>query len=274
MRAPLPPGMPIDNHRMAGWVGLFSGYRHAVTEQRVDRWLNQFRTNDRDLAARALDCVDFITHEQMAAAFRSILNSLNGWSRDANFRQGRWRFVAFSTSAGQSGDSMLHRFRLANGLSGRQYNELFIYKSQLLSENLGPEDTVVFVDDFSATGTQACDGWGDIEELLPGDPTVFLVLVAASSAARERIGNETGLTVVPHIELTEQDNIYLPACGYFTQHEKDTLLRYCRVADNRYPRGFGNCGFVIVFAHNCPNNSIPILHGYHPRWEGLFRKHD
>lgn len=34
------------------------------------------------------------------------------------------------------------------------------------------------------------------------------------------------------------------------------------------------CGFVIVFAHTCPNNSIPILHVSHTKWQGLFRRYD
>lgn len=261
--------------RMGNWTSDFTGYRHAITEERIDRWLGQFDKKDRDLAARTLDCIDFITHEQMTKAFRSILSSLNGWSRNRKERVGRWRFVAFSVSAGESGDTMLHKFRLATGLNGRQYNDFFIHKSDLLKEKLGPNDTVVFVDDFSGTGKQVCDAWAEnIEELLPGTPNIFLILVAASISARKRIEEETELTVNSSIELTDRENIFSPNCNHFTSEEKEILLKYCRRADGRQPKGFGDCGFVIVFAHNCPNNSIPILHARHQKWEGLFRRYD
>ncbi len=274
MKRPLPRGSDIDSARMSGWVDEFSGYRHPVSDGRIDRWLNQFKSGHRDLARRILDCVDFITYQQMAQAFRNLLNTLSGWNRNENLRRGRWRFVALSMSAGESGDPMLHKFRLANGLNGRQYNDLFIYKSELLSQNLGPHDTVVFVDDFAGTGRQVCDAWTMIEELLPGDPVVFLILVSVSIGAREKISNQTRITVVPYMELTGCDNIFSPKCKHFTSSEKDTILEYCRIADNRKPKGFSDCGFVIVFAHNCPNNSIPILHAHHPKWAGLFRRSD
>lgn len=275
MKHPMHRGSAINMQRMTGWVSVFSEYRHAVTEARIDRWLNQFNQHDRDLAARVLDCVEFITNEQMSAAFRSILNRLEGWDKDEKRRRGRWRFVPFSGSAGESGDSMLHKFRLANGLNGRMYNKLFIYRSELLGEKMGPGDTVVFVDDFSGTGNQACTAWRrEFEELLPDKPTVYLILIAASNAARERIEDETDLTVISHIQLTEADDIFSSRCRHFTQDERDKLLQYCRRGDKHNPRGFGDCGFVVVFTHNCPNNSIPILHVYNQRWEGLFRRYD
>jgi hypothetical protein len=170
---------------------------------------------------------------------------------------------------------MIHHFRLANNLSSKVYDGLFIYKSDLLAADLGPQDTVVFIDDFSGTGKQVKDAWDEnIKELLPGNPRIFLVLVAISRDAKEKIKQETDLIVVNEIELTEADDIFSPACQHFDETEKVSLLRYCKRADSQIPKGFGDCGFVVVFAHRCPNNSIPVLHSNHPRWEGLFRRHD
>lgn len=275
MKTPLPPGTPIDRSRFSRWLLDFIGYRYSVSEQRIDRWLDQFNGEDKDTAARILDCVDFVTHQQMVAAFRNTLNILPGWDRNESLRQGRWRFISFSTSAGESGDTMLHVFRRANELTGSQYNELFIYKSDLLNQELGTEDTVIFVDDFAGTGDQATNAWAEhIEELLPGNPRIFLVLVAASINAIHRVNDETGLTIMPYIELNEQDNIFSVSCNHFSNREKETILRYCNKANSSHPKGRGDCGFVIVFYHTCPNNSIPILHMDHQSWSGLFRRHD
>lgn len=275
MKVPRSRGSNVDMARMKNWLDDFYGYRHSVAESRIDRWLNQFDREHRDLAARTLDCVDFITNEQITKAFQSVLGSLPGWSKDERHRHGNWRFVAFSVSAGESGDTMLAQFRLANGLDKKKYNHLFVHKSELLRQGLGPEDTVVFVDDFAGTGNQACNAWNEnIQELLPEGPGIFLVYVAASAAARKRITEETEITVAPHIELIEPDNIFSHKCTHFTKAEKETLLSYCRKADRANPRGYGSCGFVIVFAHRCPNNSIPILHADHKAWHGLFRRHD
>jgi len=275
MRTPRPRASAIDMKRMREWMGDFGSYRVAINEARIDRWLNQFAADDQDLAARLLDAVDFITYTQMVHAFRNILASLDGWHIDPASRIGKWRFAPFSGSSGESGDTMMWQFRHANNLTGKQYRDLFIYRRDLLGEDFGPNDTVVFVDDFSGTGTQACDAWKEqLEELLPNSPRTYLVLVVASTAARNRISDETGLTVVNNIDLTGRDNIFSAECAHFTEKEKATILEYCEKADKREPRGFGDCGYVVVFAHKCPNNSIPILHKRSRHWEGLFRRYD
>src|SRR5438094_10510927 len=116
---------------MQDWLADFAGYRVNVNEGRIDRWLQQFDPGHRDLAARLLDAVDFISYEQIAEAYRQTLRTLPGWHAAQNRRPGRWRFVPFSFSAGESGDSMLHVFRVANGLQHHRYNELFLHLRDL-----------------------------------------------------------------------------------------------------------------------------------------------
>jgi hypothetical protein len=256
------------------WVADFRGYRIAVTEQRIDRWLEQFSDDHRDLAARALDAVDFLGPEDIANACRVLLAGLTGWHPDATRREGKWRFVAFSGSAGESGDEMLTLFRRANSLASTAYSELFIHRSDLVREDFGPDDTVVFVDDFSGTGNQAVEYWPQFDELLPGRPNAHLLLVAATKKAVVRIGKETRLTVTSHRTVGDPGNVFLNACKVFTPQDKALLLDYCKRADKRNPKGYGDCGLTLVFAHNCPNNSIPVLHVSTSRWEGLFRRND
>lgn len=271
MRQPRKRGRAIDNHRIAGWVRRFAGYRQEVSACGVQAWLEQFDQHDRDLAARILDCVTYVTDEQIEGAFRSTLDHLPGWSPNKSARTGKWRFVAYSRAAGESGDAMLHRLRSAVGLTSARHHELFIGRSDLLREDLGPEDTVVFVDDFAGTGRQVSVGWKEVmKELLPGEPRVFLVLVATSAAAKQRIEEETELQVRSRLVLTKSDDVFSRQCKHFSHPERELLLRYCRRANKKNPKGFGDCGFVLILAHKAPNNSIPVLHATHDRWRGLF----
>jgi hypothetical protein len=168
---------------------------------------------------------------------------------------------------------MLNRFRHANNLNGAKHDELFIHRSELVSERLGADDTVVFVDDFSGTGDQVCNGWNEIfSELLVGDPRVYLVLVAASTKALARVQSETDLIPVVQHEIRRSDSVF--ESGYFTEAEKSVIKDYCTIAEPARPMGHGDCGFVLVFAHTCPNNTIPILHASRSQWEGLFRRYD
>lgn len=273
MKRPLKRGTPIDHIRFKRWQD-FIAYRDSVNDGRIDRWLSQFANKDLDLAARVLDSVEFISFGQVTAAFRSAMDSLAGWNRDPKKRIGRWRFAPFSGTTGKSGDSMLHVFRGQTGMNFKKYNELFIHRSELLQADLGPKDNLVFVDDIAGTGSQACDAWVDMfQELLPRNPNVYLLLVRASVDAMKRIRTETSMEVVSYVALTEADNIFSSSCRFFDEEEKKSILKYCKKANARTPKGYGECGFVVVFYHRCPNNSIPILHACNHQWEGLFPRH-
>ena len=275
MKTPLERNAPIDLKRIRRWVRDFSAYRHSVGEERIRDWIKQFNSQDQDIAARVLDCVDFFSHEQITRAFRSILKGLDGWHQDAKKRQGQWRFIPYSASAGESGDSMMHQFRIANNLAGKQYNELFIYRSDILRESLGRDDSVVLVDDFVGSGNQVCESWSEqFGELLAEVGRVYLVVVAACVDGVSRVREQTDLQVVPHHSITKADNIFATRCRTFSPSDKTALLRYCTKADNVNPKGKWDCGLLVVFAHTCPNNSISVLHAANSHWEGLFRRYN
>ena len=281
VRTPKARGKSIDDRRIESWLDRFDGYRVAVTDERIGIWFKNFRDQDQELGARVLDAVTFLKSEDMDAAVRDLARRLPGWHKNPAQRRSKWRFVAFSISAGESGDSMLHRFRTALGLTGSRYSELFIHKADLLRQGIGAEDSVVFIDDFAGTGQQACRAWRGhpetgitgLAELLPGNPKTYLILIAAGKRAVDRITQETSLKVIARHVLHASDDIFSGDCLHFTPTEKDSLLGYCKRADHKIPRGYGGCGFVIVLAHKTPNNSIPVLHASHHRWRGLFPRH-
>lgn len=271
MREPRPAGTPVDARRYQGWLREFEGYRHQVTRGRIEDWLNQFQPRHQDLAARALDCVDFIGSTRIDAAYRQLLSQIPGWNRNRDRRSGEWRFVPFSASAGESGDAMIHRFRRANNLQGHIFNELFIHPRDLFRAKLQHTDTVVFVDDFSGSGNQVIKNWTEVfAELLPDGPTVYLILIAAPILATQRIAAETSINVICDISLQDGDNVFSDRCVRFASHDKQLINEYCTRVDGALPAGFGNCGLLVVFAHDCPNNSIPILHRVTANWTGLF----
>lgn len=271
MRQPENRGAAIDATRIQRWLTRFHGYRLAVTKRRVRKWIGRFRVADADLAARVLDAVEFFTDEDLERILRKIHGRLRqrGWNSDKK-GGARWRFVAFGASAGESGDTMLHTFRRANEIRGSRFNQYFPYKAELVAQRLGPEDTVVFFDDISGSGQQAAENSEHLRELLPDGPRILLVLIALSTKARKRIESQTPIRLMCHLELSASDNVFSASCSHFTQAEQHRLLTYCDVANPSAPRGYGDCGFLIVFSHDCPDNSIPVLHANHPRWRGLF----
>ncbi len=286
MRRPFAPGTPVDAKRYKRWVARFGSYRDGITNLSIQSWLKQFK-KDKDLAARILDAVEFYGQSQIHAAYRQALAALPGWHKAPSKRKGQWRFAAMSGSAGESGDAMLHQFRVANNLDTKAFNAFFVSRSDLFRQpllpeddpqKLGKDDVVVLLDDFSGAGTQVCEAWNDpatsFGALLAGVGKVYLILVVASKAARRKIADETGISLVSGHELHDADNVFSDKCKHFSSADRTKLLHYGEIADKRCPKGFGDCGLIVVFQHRPPNNSIPILHADHSKWSGLFPRHD
>jgi hypothetical protein len=271
VKRPNDAGTAVDDDRIRGWLADFIHYRESITEARIERWIRQFDDRDRDLAARVLDTVDFYGNDRIAAAFRSALGVMPGWDKRVRSRKGLWRFAAMSTTAGESGDNMLHQFRIANGLTSSKYDELFVSPSRLLQQGLGENDSIVLLDDFVGTGDQAVGAWNSaFAELVAGIGTVYLVVVAAFTSGSSRIHRDTGMKVVSGHQIECSDSFFDEACLLFADDEKESVLRYCKQALPSKPKGHGDCGLVVVFSHRCPNNAIPILHAGRNGWRPLF----
>lgn len=270
MIKPKRPGAPIDSERYQKWTDRFVGYRRNVTKKKLADWIEQFAEPDHDIAARILDSIEYINLEQLENGLAQVLSRLPGWHKTKKHRRGKWRFVAFSKSAAESGQAMIYSLRSAAKLGATTYDRLFIDKRDLLGEELGPEDSVVFVDDFTGTGNQACTGWPELmSELLPDEPKVYLMLVAACVDAKKRIQDETRMSVRNWRTLKSRENFFSSDCTYFSAQDKRKVLKYCRTADRKEPKGYGDCGLLLSFSHKTPNDSLPILHKDNTRWSGI-----
>src|SRR5258706_2859399 len=271
MQKPLGREAPINNARYNRWLAAFSGYVSEVTRSKVELWLEQFGEPERTIAARVLDSVLFIGHQQIKTKYRELLLGLSGWNQDAIKRKGRWFFVPFSSSVGESGDSMVHVFRMATGMTTRHYNNLFVHRSDLVRLRPGPEDTVVLIDDFSGTGRQASTAWDDtFAELLAEGPQVYLMVVAATEVAVNAVQNNTEMQLICGTILDHRHDFFSDKCKFFANSEKTKIEHYCKLASPRNPRGSDASGLLVVLAHRCPNNSLPILHTNSQNWSALF----
>ncbi len=272
MKPPQAPGTSIDYKRKKRWHGHFLHYRYAPTVADIEEWVDQFDVAHRDVGARILDSVEVISRQQIDQAFRQLLAVLPGWNKNPKRRKGRWRFVPYSISAGESGDVMVACLRQAMGLRGRDYNELFVQPPDLVRQQLKDEDTLVLVDDFAGTGDQASTSWDSFfRELAAEVGTVYLMVVAASKRAQDEIVTRTDLQLIAHFNLDESDNVFSDKCIHFSSQDKATIESYGKKHFPQSPRGYGDCGLLFVLQHDCPSNSIPLLHGSRrDKWQPLF----
>jgi hypothetical protein len=262
----------IAQSRVNSWVRHFSAYRHPPGSGEIRRWLQYFGDRDEPLAESVLNRVRLISERSIQLGYRRSLARLSGWNPNMRDRRGRWFFAGYG-SAGERGQAMLRIFREANSLGSQRYQYLFVSSRELPSLQLSAEDTVVFIDDFAGTGTQIVRSWPVTKELLGSEARAFLVLCAITQGAMRRISSETGLRVISPVILQDDHNVFDNSCNSFTASEKARLLDYCTRADSRQPKGFGDCGLLLVLGHRTPNNSLPILHVNKSRWRGVFPRY-
>jgi len=164
---------------------------------------------------------------------------------------------------------MLQSFREANRLTSRNYQKLFISAAEIPGLQLQDADTLVFVDDFSGTGSQVVEFWPATQELIASEAKTFLILAATTADAKSRIERETSLKVYTNKILGNNRNVFGENSQLFDARARTKLLRYCTLADKKAPKGFGECGLLFAFSHTTPNNSLPILHASKRTWRGL-----
>jgi hypothetical protein len=271
MRLPKKRKTAINEARIEEWLSRFCFYRHPPNRNSVEQWLARFAENDRDIGARLLDCVEVVPEIDIQKGYKKCAGQIPGWNRGAP-KKGKWLIVGFG-NAGESGAAMVRSFREANGLANRKFDKLFCTARDLPSQKLTAQDTVIFVDDFSGTGKQIMEVWPTLEELIASDAKRYLILTAITSAAYDRISTIDGLEVMADKMIKDEDNIFARSCNFFSIKEKAVLLSYCKKADRRHPKGFGDCGLLYILSHKTPNNSVPILHANHQKWIGLFPRY-
>lgn len=271
MRNPKKPGSPIDIARKDDWHNRFKSFAD-IDRDRIFSWLNQWNSQDRDLGARILDSIYFFDRREIVKCLQLAFDQIP--RSDLVHNGSRRCFYVSLTGPARSGDEMISIFRTANGLIDRKYREQFVYPSELVKMKLSEADTVVLVDDFAGTGNQAVQAWNgsdaSYQELLSGAGKVYLILAAVTKKAIQQISNDTGMFPIAGKMFRSRDDLFSNDCHVFSSLEKQKVLVYSSRASRKIPKGYGDCGLLVVFQHRCPNNSIALLHCKSSIWSPLF----
>jgi hypothetical protein len=265
--ADLPEGFTLA--QLSAWYDSFRFYRHSPSREEVLAWVKQFDVEHFALAAKVLDQVILISDLDIQQGYHDALAKLPGWSLDDKVRKGKWAFVGLGGQA-ESGPAMLHMFREANGLTSDLFQSLFVTPADLPELRLTAHDTVVFVDDFSGTGDQFSKRWALFQELVSSEARTYLFLAAATHRAMKRLQSLDDITIEARLVLGPDSDVFSAHNTVFSDDDKAVLLGYCRRADRSNPKGWGNCGLLLVISRKTPNNSIPVLHVSSKKWKGIF----
>ena len=258
---------------------LYQG--REITTEDVRAWLSQVESNlEQRLLFKVLQNVRFVreaeVREKFAVAHSSIRRKLP---------------VVVKKSRAQHRNDIVVTYADSPGKSGAFFAGLYANTNEIVSANVVSPDNLsdiftkldagrplglVIVDDMIGTGRTLVDKLQELSEsfLLKNteiDITVSVVVMTATRVGERRVRKYL-VDSMPNADLVicelleDKHFAFGDSLGFWeTQEEKSkalTLLRDLGIrVQKRQPLGFENQGLLLTFSRNCPNNSLPILHG-------------
>ena len=266
-----------------------------IGKEDVRAWLNQVETHtEQRLLFKLVQNVRFIQDTEA----NEMLKKAHGWLRTklpVHVRKSR---------AARRGD-VLVTYVDGPGKSGAYYASLYARVNDIRGENVvapdgvcerslgmlsGGEMGVVIVDDIIGTGGGLVENIGRVVDALGstdigmGIPLSVVVLCGTREGEQrvrdylEKLMKNADLEVCE--TLGEQHVAFGGTVGFWeTEAERDLAKALvsklgARIDKNR-PLGYGEQALLVTFSRNCPNNTVPILHGTRRglnSWRPLFRR--
>ena len=257
----------------------------------IQQWLSQFGSvQDQRLMFTVLKGVRFYRDELVREKFKQVHRAISaGLTR--KIRTGREHrrdiLVCHFGSAARSGASMARTYRHSNEI----WHENCISANDIANKLHDDTDIVaiVAVDDYVGTGRTAERQLSDFFEgeekaiaLIQERGIAFWYAVAAgtdSGILHVRRFLEEGpvqVSVIAGDELGKEDRAFDSQSKIWMDDNERMLAEeiaksWGQRLEGRGALGFGGLQGLVVFEHNCPNTSLPILYKQRKAMEGAFQ---
>ncbi|MBI6918746.1 hypothetical protein JET68_08040 [Pseudomonas monteilii] len=250
----------------------------SVSLDHVIRWVLQFDRDDYGLAIRILENIDVLAQRDVRAAFQVAQAKLERAAIEKGTPIKRTNTLyAGVGQASKSGAVMAYHYRLAAQISEAD----FFTQDEEDDIDFSKIDNIVLLDDVIGTGQSvATDIAHVIEEVhsLARSRNVYVLTVAGYVEGISRVVDETGASVISALEysvrdtVTDLDGVFYAGLPMSERARAlDRIKRYCRIAA-KSDLGYGSIGGLLVFDHNTPNTSLPVIWARGNGWMPLFAR--
>lgn len=275
------------------WLANFAGERKAEERLHALFLLSHFSYFNSQLMRALLRSLyrDLIQYPILAGLRRVNENTLD-WAvlkplYEAELK--KTRFVGLGNPS-ESGTHLLYYFRQENALAAR----LFVHPHQLYDSRAEGAQLasalarVVFLDDFCGSGRQVRRYTRNIlPRIRDENANIHLSYypLFATAQGLDRVRRSAAFDEVDTLcELDDSFAAFSRTSRYFVdRHEgvdrefaSTMCKRYGQLIEPSAPMGFRNCQLLVGFAHNIPNNTLPIFWsegGDQYRWNPVFQRY-
>jgi chromosomal replication initiation ATPase DnaA len=281
--------------------GIYKG--RLITEDQVRAWLNQFGDYKKQrMMFKILQAIKFYTNDSIRAKMREAHNIIKRnliWRMEEKKRKRSDILISYLDYPGKSGAFLAKIYADENEIYFKNVVERVEITDVLKrkSEEL-QAFALVFIDDFIGTGNSACEYFkrlvsehGEILKRLSKEPgeiegsqklQMFFIAICGFPEAQNKIEEllvNLDLPVKVHIcdPLSKSEEIFSEKSTIFEniserEEAKQITYEFGVKLVRDAPLGYDGTQTIIVFEHNCPNNSLPILWAESKDFRPLFRR--
>lgn len=229
-----------------------SAYRYKLAE--LEKWLANFEASEVSDAATLLSNFKFVRDDEV----RGAVGQLSGMLRrllGADIRD--TAFFQLGNSPSDSGGNFLYDLRRELKLDASRFPQA---KPIHWLAGKGP---VVFIDDIIGSGNQATKysirNVGD-----RAGRTIYCALYGFEAGIRRVRSKGRFSDTMVAVTLTNADRAFhasssLPVSAEQRERLRALALKYGKQLYPPHPLGYENSQALIAFAHNTPNNTLPII---------------
>jgi hypothetical protein len=251
----------------------------AVSEIKLDGWLEQFAPESRSYAfrlAKRLLSEGFFSNtrltQEVMPALKVAIQASSGWSVRMPDAGGYAKNVFVLQHGIPGASSHAIATTLTKLLRIKKTNVLDLTGFMRATKGLKAPAVLIVADDVAGTGTQlrtaTQTALAGLEQLKGPWRENLHVIVAAGVSAASSIwqGTEDDIHVesVTAVQLGARVHAFSPEAEVFENDEElaaaaDAIDAVGESLAPGMPRGFGGLGLLIATEQNCPNNTLPVI---------------
>ncbi len=216
-------------------------------------WLNNFKPSEIEYAIKIIENIQYFDDNRI----RSIVSKLSGKiSSILGDEIEKSLFFPLGTSSASSGAMFLYQYRKELKLSEANF------KQDSFENYLNSNVSIVFFDDIIGSGNQATKFFNNYlnNKIVK---CYYFSLFGLEKGISYIEKNAKFKMVIVGEEITDEEMAFTDNSEVFNKEEKEIIKPICekygKLLYKDYPLGYDDTQALIVFPHNTPNNTLPII---------------
>ncbi|MGR3179968.1 MAG: phosphoribosyltransferase-like protein [Candidatus Anammoxibacter sp.] len=224
----------------------------------IEEWFDNFKHSEVEDMLVILENIDIVSQTKINGMVEDLSIELK---KIFNDDLSDVKAYPLGNSPGSSGGNFLYSLCKNIGIG-----ESLAPYEHFSDIDLSNVEALVFIDDIIASGNQATKFANENLSDLKIE-TYYITLFAFEEGLKKVRANAGFTKVIPADTLSDEDKAFSPQSHYFKGSDdpdiKERLKRICMKHGKKlypaHPLGYDDSQSLLVFPHNVPNNTLPII---------------